>query len=294
MIYNIEYNSRTYEFERYPKTENRSLQAWNAGDQYVLQYLESLELTNKEIGIYLDRFGFLAVMLAEYQLRMITEFASQEQAIGYSLELNNMDASKLKTSKILDEDYTLDLALMKMPKSMDQFEMQLNQISKVLKQDGEVIISFMTKTFTPQSIKIAEKYFDEVEQTLAFKKSRLMILKGKKSASNDLIKTVSWNNIDYKQHFGVFSANHIDYATQFMLEVVKIKDTEKVVLDLASGNGVIAKYIVENNDIDAMHLVDDSLLAIESSKMNCEGDVYHFHYADGIADIENESLDLVI
>lgn len=294
MIYNIEYNSRTYEFERYPKTENRSLQAWNAGDQYVLQYLESLELTNKEIGIYLDRFGFLAVMLAEYQLRMITEFASQEQAIGYSLELNNMDASKLKTSKILDEDYTLDLALMKMPKSMDQFEMQLNQISKVLKEDGEVIISFMTKTFTPQSIKIAEKYFDEVEQTLAFKKSRLMILKGKKSASKDLIKTVSWNNIDYKQHFGVFSANHIDYATQFMLEVVKIKDTEKVVLDLASGNGVIAKYIVENNDIDAMHLVDDSLLAIESSKMNCEGDVYHFHYADGIADIENESLDLVI
>ena len=217
MIYNIEYNSRTYEFERYPKTENRSLQAWNAGDQYVLQYLESLELTNKEIGIYLDRFGFLAVMLAEYQLRMITEFASQEQAIGYSLELNNMDASKLKTSNILDEDYTLDLALMKMPKSMDQFEMQLNQISKVLKEDGEVIISFMTKTFTPQSIKIAEKYFDEVEQTLAFKKSRLMILKGKKSASNDLIKTVSWNNIDYKQHFGVFSANHIDYATQFML-----------------------------------------------------------------------------
>ena len=47
----------------------------------------------------------------------------------------------------------------------------------------------------------------------------------------------------YQQYFGVFSAKHIDYATQFLLEHLKVLPDEHSILDLASGNGVISTEI---------------------------------------------------
>jgi len=294
MIHHIEYKQEQFQFERYPRTSNRSLQAWNAGDHYVLQYIEGLDLKDKDLGIYQDRFGLLSVMLKAYNPRMIIEYSSQEKAIRHNFALNNLSADDIKIAYSLEDDYTIDIAVLKMPKSMDLFQLYLQQISKVLTSGGEVVVSFMTKSFTPQAIEIAQKYFENVEQTLAFKKSRLMILKGCKNYEENLIKTLNWNTDAYKQYLGVFSGNHIDYATQFMLEVFKVQPSEKIVLDLASGNGVIAKYLTDNNDIDQMHLIDDSFLAVESSKLNCTTDQYSFHFNDGLSQLENHSLDLVI
>ncbi|MBL4708340.1 MAG: methyltransferase, partial [Flavobacteriales bacterium] len=50
-------------------------------------------------------------------------------------------------------------------------------------------------------------------------------------------------NEGYKQYWGVFSAKHIDYATQYFLEHIKLNPTDNSILDLASGNGVIGNEI---------------------------------------------------
>ena len=55
----------------------------------------------------------------------------------------------------------------------------------------------------------------------------------------------------------MFSADHIDYATQYFLDHLKIKKTDQCILDLASGNGIIGNEIF--NEITLI----DSLTADE-------------------------------
>ena len=59
---------------------------------------------------------------------------------------------------------------------MDLFRLYLQQLTVALDEKAIVICGFMTKYFTPQMLEIANEYFEEVEQSLAWKKSRLLIL----------------------------------------------------------------------------------------------------------------------
>ena len=70
--------------------------------------------------------------------------------------------------------------LIKIPKSLDLFRFQLDQLHESLKEDTLVICAFMTKYFSAQILKIAEDYFELCEQSIAWKKSRLLFLKKKR------------------------------------------------------------------------------------------------------------------
>jgi len=98
--------------------------------------------------------------------------------------------------------------------------------------------------------------------------------------------------IIYKQYAGVFSSDHIDYATQFLLEHLKLNETDSKILDLASGNGVIAHQIKAQKPDAEVHLLDDSFLAVESSKLNVE-DV-SFHWNESLEDFNAKSFDLIV
>jgi 16S rRNA G1207 methylase RsmC len=154
----------------------------------------------------------------------------------------------------------------------------------------------MTKYFTSQMLDIASEYFEEVKQTLAWKKSRLLILKkgkGKKEAS--IINEINISSEEkIKQYFGVFSSKNIDFATQFLIENISINENDNRVLDLASGNGILAYTIKKLKNNSEIHLIDDSFLAVESSKLNLEGESIHFHYSDNLKGFKEKYFDFII
>ncbi|MDZ7808428.1 MAG: methyltransferase [Gracilimonas sp.] len=297
------FKDNTYSFSRYPETTNRSLRAWSAADEYLIDKLFEDDTISEttHLGVYNDRFGFLSCILNRHEPTVILERKSQQRCIIQNLEANGLDPKQFKFSKPLDQPkHNYDRVLLNIPKSMDLFELYLHQLHANLADDGTVLCGFMTKYFTPQILSIAETYFENVEQSLARKKSRVLVLKGKKeSVSKSLVHRLDYDfggkteNI-IEQNYGVFSSDHIDYATQFLIDHIQVKESENKVLDLACGNGVLAMAVQLQKPEAEIFLTDDSFLAIESAKLNIDGPGVHYFWNDRLDDILDKSLDLVV
>lgn len=284
--------------ERYPTTNDRSLKSWSAADELILDYLGSILTNEKTIGIYHDRFGYLTAHLYNSHPYSIITFKSQEHAILENLKHNQLSAGKINYRNPLEEiGSPLDIGIIKIPKSVDLFELYLNQLIPALKKDAIVIAGFMTRYFSSQALQIAEKYFEEVEQTKAHKKARLMVLKSpNRMIKKELIHEIPFDSIqNLKQFYGVFSASKIDLATQFLMQHIKIGTSEKRILDLGCGNGVLAYQAYQLNPSSEIHLSDDNFLAIESAKLNLGSSPnMHYHFTNHLADFTDQFFDLVI
>lgn len=281
---------------RYPKTDNRSLQGWNAADEHLAVFLKESDISSPSVAIYNDRFGFLSCHLSIYNPTIILTYKSQEKSIRLNLNANHISYSKDRFGFPLSPlPSMVDMGLIKIPKSLGLFRLFLYHITQSLSANGMVICAFMTRHFSPRLLTIAGEFFADVNQSKAWKKSRLLILKKKcvfKEIS--LLNFVPFNGNELQQYFGVFSANNIDHATQFLLDNLDIKQNEQRIMDLASGNGVIAYSIRQQHPDVELHLLDDFYLAIESAKLNLPEQNIFFHYNDGLDDIADNFFDLVV
>lgn len=289
----LSYQNKEILLKRYPTTTDKSLRAWSNAELLVLDYIADKDINT--IHTFNDRFGVWNCTLQNEKVTTIWNYASQQKAIQQNLKLNNFSTEvDYKTS--LDDLEKVELALIKIPKSLELFELFLQQIHKFSTEKIEVVCGFMTKYFSPSYLKIAEQYFGVIEQSKAWKKARLLILKQPKSISvyKELINSFVWKEKEYKQYYGVFSSGNIDIGTQFFLEHLQIKQEEQKVLDLASGNGVIARWVTEQNSEAEVTLVDDFNLAVESSKLNVNNQKSNFICSNNLADLEDDSFDLVL
>jgi len=293
---NFNFQNKQYQFKRYPHTQNKSLQAWNAADELILQYISENEIDCNNSIICNDSFGVLQTVLNQNNPQLFVTNKSQEKACLLNFETNKIIGKPhfiYPFSAIKNKPKS---AIIKIPKSLDLFELFLSQIVSQIDQSATVICGFMTKHFSKQIIEIANKYFETADQSKAWKKARLLVLKKPlQIKAQNLINTVQLpSGENLSQYYGVFSAKHVDYASLFLIENLKINEDENRILDLASGNGVLA-YSVQGQKPDSeIHLIDDSFLAVESSKMNLKNGNVHFHYNDCMDDFQDSSFDLII
>lgn len=289
---------KEYVFTRYPKTQQRSLKPWNAADEHILDHFESLDFNKTNISIYNDRFGFLTCFLHTFSPNVVINFASQRKSIEQNLESNHLSKDEINFIEPFSElEKKINVAILKIPKSMDLFRLQLMHISKSLDGNGIVLCSFMTKYFTKQMLTIAEEFFENVEQSKAWKKSRVLVLKKDKPIEDThIINSISFEDKIFKQYFGVFSAKHIDDASQFLVKNWKINEDAERVLDLASGNGFLGKMIRHEDPDREIHLLDDDWLAVESSRLNFARDDEntYFHFNDSLDIFDVEFFDMVV
>ncbi len=294
--------SKEVKIQRFPVSSNRSLKAFSAADEYILELASDHLNPSSRIVILNDRFGYLSLRLRTYDPIIITHFKSQEDAIVRNYALNEFEIDINDFKHLLnDKKDTADLILMKIPKAIDLFHLFLIEAHKLCKSDSIVFCGFMTRHFTKQMIEVANLYFDKVEQSLAKKKSRVLMLSSPKMREIQIepINTISFLNhrneaLSFTQYFGVFSAKHIDYATQFLLQHLHVDSSVNRVLDLACGNGVIAHEVRAQSKEAEIHLLDDSYLAIESSKLNLTEGQNRFHYNYNLDHFESQYFDLVV
>lgn len=285
-----------YAIKRYPKTTNRSLLPWSKGDEFIVWFLKNNQLEQKVIAIYNDSFGYLASHLLTAKTEIRISKKSQEKAIQKNLDANDLIFEDRQFINVTSpSDLKAEVVVLKVPKSLDLFELYLSQIAGSVDDNAVVVCSFMTKYFTKKMIELAEFYFEDVKQSKAWKKSRLIVLsKPKAIKKQPLMHEINSDFGVFKQYFGVFSAGHIDYATQFLIGHIKVPEGAERILDLASGNGVLAKVIQDKNPDLEIHLMDDSSLAIESSKLNITGNTVHFHLNNALTHFESDSLDYIV
>ncbi len=278
----LAHKGHTFTLTRYPATEDRALRAWSNAELLALQYLdeqidEQKLILTEQIYTYNDRFGVWSCLLNANRTTPIITHASQKKAIKQNLTKNGYSAELLKnmpTHTPLDKLKEVRLALIKVPNN--------------------------------SVLKIAEKYFEEVEQSQAWKKARLLILKKPRDGVEypTLINSIDYNDKEYRQYYGVFSAEKIDIGTQFLLEQydngnLMVKAKELKILDLACGNGVIAGELSCRMTADSLPqatftLLDDFALAVESAKLNMQGLTAEYICDDGLQSLPDAEFDLVV
>lgn len=293
--------SKKLHITRYPPTQNKSLRAWNTSDELLLTYIGDHKLNKTQPAIFNDRFGFLGCHLAPVHPVHIINYKSEEKALLMNATHNELSIDKdslLSPLSALPDK--LELGIIKVPKSMELLEYYLSKLSESLEESGVVICGFMTKYFNKSMLSIAETYFEDVEQSLAWKKSRILILKKPRKINHtNQHQTFNFSHpitgdLTIKQYPGVFSSKNIDFASQFFLDHLGVQESDRNILDLASGNGILGITAQSVHPTTELHLVDDSLLAIESSKLNLNSSNPHIHWNDTLDDFESDFFDLVI
>lgn len=277
-----------------------------------MQQFQTLEKKPNRLGIYGDRFGFLGCHLHEFNPIIVLTHKGQEKAIISNFGTNNIPSPNF-AFPLASLDHEMDIVLLKIPKSLGLFRLFLEQISHNSSDDITVVCAFMTRHFTPKLLQIAQEYFEVVEQSRAVKKARVLTLSKKKTVEkHELITSLAYHkkqpsqpiavestdqqnpqHQQYQQYLGVFSGDHIDYATQFFLEHLEVKATDQLVLDLGSGNGVIANEIHKLLPDSEIHLLDDAYLAVESAKLNIQGENIHHHFNNDLSIFNDNTFDLI-
>ncbi len=289
---------KQYNIKRYDLSQDKSLRPWSAADEYLLKTFDELDKKPTHLGIYNDRFGFLTCHLHSFHPTTVLTHYSQEKAIQANL-MANLEANHVSlvnfANPLSSFEKKLDLALMKIPKSLGLFQFFLEQIVHHSTDDVRVVCAFMTRHFSPRLLEIAQEYFEVVDQSKALKKARLLVLnQKKKTAKKEMITSLKYNEQAYKQYPGVFSSDHIDYATQFFLEHIDIKETDQTILDLGAGNGIIANEIRKQLPDAEIHLMDDAHLAVASAKLNVQGANVHHHLTNDLSLFDEGTFDLIV
>lgn len=284
------------ELIRLPETLDKSLKAFASADDYILRYIHEQKLDATRAIIAHDRFGYIACNLLDHQPQSLVHLYSQRNSTIINAEIAGLDTDAINICPLMDCDLQPSkLALLRMPKSLGLLEIYLHSIVQHLDEDGLLVGAFMTKHFAKGMLDIAARYFGEIEQSLAWKKSRLILMrKPKKDAAPPAVEQFDWKGMTLKQYPGVFSSGHVDYATEFLLSHLTVNDDERKILDIGCGNGIIANFIHSQYDDKQVINLDDSIVALHSAKLNLDASTNDFMWQYNLDDIPEKSQDLII
>ncbi|WNC67605.1 methyltransferase [Thalassotalea nanhaiensis] len=301
-------NDQPIHLERFPVAQvNRSLQAWDSADEYIIDYLQENNVLaeTKNIVIFNDSFGALSVNLYHHNLQLIHDSYISQQGVKYNLDSNYID---MDTIQFLDSLATIaapvDIVILKLPKSKAYLEYQLQQIQQCANKDTLIIAAARVKEIHTSTLKLFEKHIGETKTSLAVKKSRLIFSKLNAANKTELPKAKVWplekTDFSISNLANVFSRDSLDIGGRQLLENLPSVNGNLDVADLGCGNGVVGLAMLAKNPDINMHFYDESFMAIQSTKDNIiknlpgNQEQCFFHVNDCLTDVESSSLDLVL
>ena len=117
-----------------------------------------------------------------------------------------------------------------------------------------------------------------------------------KSEEKEIEYEVAGNHFKFITDNGVFSKNHVDIATSFMLKTI-YEEVKGDILDVGCGYGVIGIIVAKNSNVSSVTMLDVNHRALELTKRNSEknkvSDKIKIVESDGFEKI-NEKYDTII
>lgn len=295
---------------RYPHREKEVLRAWDAADEYLLNYLfDEISQADKQstlnILIVNDNFGALSVALAKHNITVWTDSWLSQKGIENNLMSNEVTSENVKVKSSIETpsgDY--DFVLIKIPKSHAFLEDQLARLKPLLSTLTKVIGAGMAKSIHTSTLKFFEKYIGVTKTSLAKKKARLIFSQADSSIKvekSPYPKSYILEDTDYEiiNHANVFSRESLDIGTRFFLQHIPESNNYKSIVDLACGNGIVGLIAAEKNPSANVLFVDESFMAVESAKENMKNNFPNnkkaqFVVNDCLMGIEKNSIDLIL
>ena len=294
------------ELQRLPRRHNELLQAWDAADEYLLNYVFEQSILDKSSRLLIlnDSFGALAVGLSAYHPVAISDSYLSQQATLINLIANQIETKTVTLNNSLDYPKSnFDIILIKAPKTMALLEDQLVRLQPLLQAKTIVIVAGMVKRMPAAVWKLMGRYLGETKPSLTKKKARLIFTQltlPQKTVSNPYPSCYSLENTDYlmTNHANVFSRESLDIGTRFLLTHLPVYPEAKSIIDLGCGNGVVGLLLAINSPMAQLHFVDESYMAIASAEINFKRVLpdrdAHFLVTNGLIEFEPKSVDLIV
>jgi len=302
----LDLKDKSLRLHRFPLRKDDPLQAWDSADEYLLKQVEeSVSEPGKSILVVNDAFGALAAGLHGHRPTTWNDSHLSWLALEHNLDLNDLGAADIT---FVPGDMTptgsFDLVLMKIPKSLAYLEDVLLRLRSCLRPGSQVIAGGMIKHTPARVYRLMEAIIGPTRTGLGWKKARLA------TADFDLglehaeclpkceiaLEDYGWTLVSGAN---VFSRDHLDLGTRLLLKNLPTSDQPLQVADLGCGNGVLALALAKGCPAASIVGTDESHQAVASARENirrtdlAERDIT-FTVADGLAERETGSLDLVI
>lgn len=296
----------TFELQRLPRRNNEKLRAWDAADEYLLEYLSAnVELTeSSNILILNDSFGAIAVAFNQFKPTAISDSCLSQQATLQNLVTNKLSTQSVQLRNSLDwPEQKFDLILIKIPKTLALFEDQLIHLQQMITKGSIVIAAGMIKTMPTSTWKLMERYLGVTKPSLAKKKARLIFTDldaDIEPGQNPYPVYYQLENTEYQicNHANVFSRDSLDIGTRFLLQHLPNNLDAKNIVDLGCGNGVVGLMLAKLYGEATLYFVDESYMAVASAKENFQlafaGRQANFNVTDGLIDFTANSMDLIV
>jgi 16S rRNA (guanine1207-N2)-methyltransferase/23S rRNA (guanine1835-N2)-methyltransferase len=312
-------NDKQLTLVRFPLAQvNRSLQAWDSSDEYLLNHIKDEQLISADarVIIFNDAFGALTThfcseesVLKNIKTYCVNDSYISHQGIDYNVAQNQLSDEKITLLNCLDSfPENIDIILFKIPKSKSLLIEQLIQIKNNVRQEAVFIAADRAKEIHSSTLKLFEKYLGTTKTSLAVKKARLVFCQlDQKQIQKSPFPTV-WslpNNtlnreFSISNHANVYSREKLDIGARYFIENLPDAEKNSHVIDLGCGNGVIGLTVLAKQPSAQIQFFDESHMAITSAEINIKTNLpsianqCQFHLNDCLTNVESNSVDLVL
>jgi len=296
-----------FALNRLPKRPNELLRAFDAADEYLLDYVaESVQPTqDAKILLLNDSFGALAVALHAWQPWAMSDSFLSQQATRLNLLKNGLQLSGVNLLSSVDAlTGIFDLVLIKVPKTLALLEDQLIRLHPHLTATSQVIVAGMVKTLPANVWKLLERLIGVTSTSLARKKARLIFAQAKPNLvipvnPYPVYYTLENTHFRIANHANVFSRDSLDIGTRFFLQHLPTATDEQDIVDLGCGNGLVGLIAAQRNPQAKLLFVDESYMAITSAEENFRqafglDRIAKFRVGDGLSEEETASADIIL
>ncbi|WP_272164914.1 methyltransferase [Vibrio diabolicus] len=266
-------HERSLTLHRFPKRSNETLQAWDAGDEYLINHVEELALPNNQnILVINDSFGALSCWFSEkHHVTLMSDSFISHKGVQQNLEQNQCNKVAFATTMDPVPSNT-ELVLLQLPKSNRHLVWILSQLRKALPASCPVIAVNKAKDIHTSTLKLFEKYLGETKTSLSWKKHRLVFAQATVDPTIEVSPFTTWRvdgeDIELKNMPNVYSGESLDLGARFMLQHLPQDPLVDNVIDLGCGNGVLSVKFGQLNPNARLTCVDESFMALESAKQN--------------------------
>ena len=308
---------------RFPIAQvNRSLQAWDAADEYLIKHIteEKLITDNSQVLIFNDAFGALTTHFClpknaeshkANNVFCVNDSHISSQGIFSNIRKNQLDGTNVKQLNCLDElPKSADIILFKIPKSKSLLVEQLINIKNTVADNTVFIAADRAKDIHSSTLKLFEKYLGTTTTSLAVKKARLVFCQLDNNDASPIEspfptvwamhnKTLD-RDFTISNHANVYSREKLDIGGRYFIESLPKVEPNSKVIDLGCGNGVIGLTVLASEPSAQVQFFDESHMSITSAEQNIKDNLpdligqCQFYLNDCLTDVESNSVDLIL
>ena len=295
-----------FSLKRYPSFKRDPLRAWDAADEYMLQYIfdENIIEGGSRLLVMNDSSGALALALAGFKPQLLSDsllsqIATKENLRNNSIEIAQVDF--LQTLQVPQGD--IKVLLFKVPKTLSLLEDELYRIRPYLAPDARIIGAGMTRDIHTSTLEVCERVLGNTQTSRAKKKARLIFCELSESIGNEqspypTVYRLEGTNWALVNHANVFSRARLDNASRLLIDYIDCSEKPRSIADLGCGNGVLGLVAAFRNPIAEILFFDESFMALASVAENIDRIIPEQSTcligADGLSEWSSNSLDLVI